>query len=500
MTITKQYRYEAWAATLLYLTFIISVVADYILSRGYFAPHKSTKEYVMLYAIMPSLLWIYKQIHKGIRWAKILFLFLYVFVLVYLIKSGLVSISHGKPLEFANLIIQHWAQIMACLLLLLSLQKPTNLKTDNSNKDQKKGYLKIDESLSLMGKSTFKILSIDGGGIKGLYSATILAELEKAYGCRLCDYFDMICGTSTGGLIALGLSLGKPASELVELYEKQGPIIFDSSNPFKRLLGTLEQAMFGGKYANFRLKEAIKGLVEESQMSDSNTLLCIPTFNLMTGIPRVFKYPHKEGGYSADKYGSMADVALATTAAPTYFPIVSIENEFYVDGGVWANNPTLCGLQDALEYFIGPEKLGGINEGKVFDDYAILSVGSVQEHNAWSTKGMFSFSKSRKRSFLFGWRDKLFQTSLDAQSYSVDRLLKVLKHSTKSKGIYHRIESPSLSPDQQGIVGLDKANIHSINQLKALGRKVGQDYTAANSEHRKEIDSFFTYPKQYLTR
>lgn len=345
-------------------------------------------------------------------------------------------------------------------------------------------------------KTTFKILSIDGGGIKGLYSATVLAELEKAYGCRLCDYFDMICGTSTGGLIALGLSLGKPASALAELYEKSGRGIFGSNNPLKWMFGSIEQAMMGGKYANRRLKKAIiEVLGENTLMSEANTLLCIPTFNLMSGIPRVFKFPHKEGKYKLDKYGKMVDVALATTAAPTYFPIAEIDNKYYVDGGVWANNPALCGLQEALEYFVGEEKtLCGINEDKRFDEYAILSIGSVSENSNWSTNGA-----SKNRSFLLGWRDKLFQTSLDAQSYSVGRLLKVLITSTKIPGKYHRIESNSLSAGQQRLIGLDKASKKSIKQLKVLGQKIGEDYTSANSNNAS-IDFFFTHPKQYQTK
>ena len=111
---------------MLYLTFAVSVVADFLLSRGYFSLHKSTKDYVMLYAITPFLLWVYYQIRKGVRGAKTLFLVLYAFVLVQLMSDGLHPASYDTPLEITNLLVQHGLQIGACLLMLLSLQTPTD--------------------------------------------------------------------------------------------------------------------------------------------------------------------------------------------------------------------------------------------------------------------------------------------------------------------------------------------------------------------------------------
>ena len=97
----------------------------------------------------------------------------------------------------------------------------------------------------IMANKTFKILTIDGGGIKGLYSSKILEHFEENFNCQMSDYFDMICGTSTGGILALGLSLKLKASDISNLYEKKGLSIFPRQNPkiafFKQLLG-------GGKY------------------------------------------------------------------------------------------------------------------------------------------------------------------------------------------------------------------------------------------------------------
>jgi len=347
----------------------------------------------------------------------------------------------------------------------------------------------------------FKILSIDGGGIKGLYSAVVLAHLEEEFGVKLVDYFDMICGTSTGGLIALGLASGKSARELADFYQQHGPAIFGRRNLFttllKQLTGTFSQVIIGGKYGRKNLEAAItKVLGADTLMSQAQALLCIPSFNLMKGYPRVFKFPHPEGNIHASKYGRMVDVALATTAAPTYFPIASIDDSYYVDGGVWANNPTLCGVLEALRYFVGPNKqLLGPNAGKEFSKYSILSVGSVQERSAWSIKGRLG-QKWRRRGFV-SWQDKLFQTSLDGQAQFADNFTSKLVHWTQAPGAYHRIESPPLSVEQHQIIGLDKASKSSLSQLSTLGRQVGEDYRTIK---RADVAPFFLHPKQYLTR
>ena len=210
---------------------------------------------------------------------------------------------------------------------------------------------------------TFKILSLDGGGIRGLYTAAVLRHFEEAFG-PIGDYFDMICGTSTGGLLALALSKGIPAAQIVAFYTQQGPTIFPVKKFWNEARGKFRQYVGNGKYGNGPLEEALKSVLGETQMSEANTLLCIPSYNLTSGRPRIFKYPHLEGHNYPTKYGSMLEAALATSAAPTYFPVKFINNCYYTDGGVWANNPVLCGIQEALEYFVGEEKqLLGRNEG-----------------------------------------------------------------------------------------------------------------------------------------
>lgn len=334
-----------------------------------------------------------------------------------------------------------------------------------------------------MDKKQFKILSIDGGGIKGLYSASVLARIEEKTQKKITDYFDMICGTSTGGLIALGLSIGLPAQKLADIYFKQGNVIFPTScNKYGRLLYRflLRQVLFKSKFSNKALQNILIENFGIKTMGDADNLLCIPSFNLSLGMPRVFKFPHKEGDFLMDKNISMVDVALATTAAPTYLPIVENNNLLYVDGGVWANNPSLCGLLEALDYFVG--------EGKQFDSYKILSIASVSQPSGWTS------TTKKEKSFL-GWGNRLFQTTMDGQSYFTDFFLNKIVTCTSPKGEYYRIPSPKLSEDQIGSIQMDLATQKALKTLKGMGDHDGYTYAV-----KDEILEFFKTQKLYKTK
>ena len=187
----------------------------------------------------------------------------------------------------------------------------------------------------------FKILSVDGGGIKGLYSSKILEHLEEKFQCSISDYFDLLCGTSTGGLIALALSLKIPAKEISDFYDKKGPKIFPKFRKVTFLgktysRGTIKQLISGGKFSDKNLKEALIDIFGEKKIGESNNLLCIPSYNITEARPFIFRYDHKEGKLNRDNKALYVDVALATSAAPTFFPMVDIpyyDNKQFIDGG-----------------------------------------------------------------------------------------------------------------------------------------------------------------------
>lgn len=341
---------------------------------------------------------------------------------------------------------------------------------------------------------TFKILSLDGGGIRGLYTAEVLRHFEEAFG-PIGDHFDMICGTSTGGLLALALSKGIPAAQIVAFYTQQGPTIFPVKKFWNEARGKFRQYVGNGKYGNGPLEEALKSVLGETQMSEANTLLCIPSYNLTSGRPRIFKYPHLEGRNYPTKYGSMLEAALATSAAPTYFPVKFINNCYYTDGGVWANNPVLCGIQEALEYFVGEDKqLLGRNEGLMFDKYAILSLGCLPEKNGWEHTG----EQDDLDLDLADWNKRLIDTMADGQDFAAERLATKLVHMTKAPGEYVRIDgSQEVSPAQRKNISLDNSSQAAIQALTQIGNAVGDHY---RTRGLKTINPFFAKKKSYQTR
>lgn len=337
----------------------------------------------------------------------------------------------------------------------------------------------------------FKILSIDGGGIKGLYSARILEKFEKKFNCKTSDHFDMICGTSTGGLIALALSIGISAEEICNFYEQKGESIFPSSSkfkiPFTKLRVSkrdLKQLFWKGKYSNRELIKALEKIFGDKKIGDSNNLLCIPSYSVTEAKPKVFKFDHKEGALGRDNGARMVDIALATAAAPTYFPMAELKyyhNEQFVDGGVWANNPTLVGLLEALRYFVG------VGKDKRYDEIKILSLSSLSR-----TGGKATHHKN-ERAFL-DWGSELFETSMNGQAFFTNFFLEKVKEIGAVQVEYTRIPSASIARDQESLIDLDVANKDAYNLMK-----IKADDQALIYEKTAEIEYFFTTPKTYIT-
>lgn len=188
-----------------------------------------------------------------------------------------------------------------------------------------------------------RILSIDGGGLKGVFPASFLAEVERELNSPIGAYFDLIVGTSTGGIIAIGLGLGLSASEIRDFYIDRGPTIFAGNHR----MGTLRQLM-RSKYDRAPLEHALRDVFGSHHLGDSKTRLVIPSLNLETGEVHVYKTAHHER-FVMDYKELAADVALATAAAPTYFPTHrSAAGTPLIDGGMWANNPAGIAAVEAL--------------------------------------------------------------------------------------------------------------------------------------------------------
>ena len=191
----------------------------------------------------------------------------------------------------------------------------------------------------------FKILSLDGGGIRGYLSAKILANMEKLLNeannenINIGQRFDLIVGTSTGGIIACALSIGKSAQFILELYEKLIPRVFEPIN----------NGIFLPKYSNNILREELEKVFCDITLRKVTTDLCITSVDVENASPRF----HKSGYFDRNSPRldeKLVDIALATSAAPTYFPLVDTKHSANLtDGGIVANNPSLVGLIDAMQ-------------------------------------------------------------------------------------------------------------------------------------------------------
>ncbi len=203
-----------------------------------------------------------------------------------------------------------------------------------------------------------RVLSIDGGGIRGLIPALVLAEIEDRTNRRVCELFDLIAGTSTGGILACALTRpsddGTPmytARELTELYVTEGPRIFDRS-----LLRTLETAagIFDERYESTGLVRALDRYLGDAQLSETLIDVFVTAYDIERRRAFFFR-TGSEWDYR------LADVALATSAAPTYFEpalvsdVGDAEAFALVDGGVYASNPSLCAYVDLIRAGTAPE-------------------------------------------------------------------------------------------------------------------------------------------------
>lgn len=325
-------------------------------------------------------------------------------------------------------------------------------------------------------RKPFKILCIDGGGIKGLYSAVVLDKLEKKFNCLLSDKFDLICGTSTGGILALAVALKIPMYKAVEMYKKKGGLIFNEK--FKRLplakyYLIFKQACLGSKYNQKQLKKALKEVYGVKTMGDCCNLVCIPAFNVSTGKPTVFKRDY--GTLCRDNNLNCVDVALATAAAPTYFPIHKINNLKYADGGLWANNPTMVGL---TEYLFKVSKLNELD----YNEVEILSISSFA-----TPKG--EVVNKLNRSFL-NWRHTIFDTFPTGQSESEMLLLEQLTPHLNFNLKFERIQNCMLAGGYSELLEMDNASAKALEELEAIGNQ-----TADEAIVKPEIINFFKTDK-----
>ncbi|MFF9058767.1 CBASS cGAMP-activated phospholipase [Streptomyces sp. NPDC014882] len=188
----------------------------------------------------------------------------------------------------------------------------------------------------------FQILALNGGGFRGMFSAAVLTRLEEDLGTRIVDHFDLIAGTSTGGIIALGLGLGLSPREILTFYTEHGPRIFRDRSRMRGI-----RHLVRAKYGSEPLKAALTEVFGDRTFGESTKRLVITSYNVAADDVYLFRTPHLPT-LKRDWREKAVNVALATSAAPTYLPGMPLDGARLIDGGVWANNPTMVALTEAV--------------------------------------------------------------------------------------------------------------------------------------------------------
>ena len=202
----------------------------------------------------------------------------------------------------------------------------------------------------------FKILTIDGGGVKGASPAALLAWVEEHAGVRVAEYFDLLVGTSTGGIIVLGLAAGLSAGDLLDFYRKHGPTIFGA--PQNRLLAALHamRQLIRAKHDAAPLEAALRAAFGDRTVDSLTTRVVVPTFDAVSGEIRLIKTPHHHR-LVRDGKRTLVEAGMATSAAPTYLPgHTTSRGERLLDGGVWANDPMAVAVVEAMGYLNVPRE------------------------------------------------------------------------------------------------------------------------------------------------
>jgi uncharacterized protein len=315
----------------------------------------------------------------------------------------------------------------------------------------------------------FRILSLDGGGLMGAFTASVLAALERITGHRSVDHFDLITGTSTGGIIAIGLGMGQSAAQILRFYEDQGAAIFPPAKGvggWLKTLGNLRRP----KFSPSALRQAIVSVVGDQPLKAARTRLAIPAYDASMGRIYVFKTPHNPDR-TQDADTPAVDVALATAAAPTYFPAHRFPDHrgVFIDGGVWANCPTMVGIVEAVAFC-----------GQRLEDIHVLSVST--------TNYPFRIAEPVHLGGLLGWGQKVIETFMFGQAQGA-----VAQASCLLRDRFHRIDYIT----ESRIYAMDDAK--AVGELISLGRGEGEKFAHRQVVREKFLNGIPATPPTFAT-
>jgi hypothetical protein len=294
-----------------------------------------------------------------------------------------------------------------------------------------------------------KLLAIDGGGIRGIYASHILERMHNEHGTVFHREFDLIAGTSTGSIIAAALAFDIPISKVTALYREQGSIIF---RPKRWTLG----GAVASRYSSEPLREALVSVFEETTLADAKTRLVIPATDIGNGSVHVFKSAYDEK-FVRDRNVKVVDAVLASCSAPSYFATAKVGAYHLADGGLWANNPSLVAVTEALTRL-------KVDRSEI----RLLSVGTGIGKNYYPIS-----NSDKKWGFLTGWGPtKFISMLLNLQAATASNVTQLILNKHQSVRVNFESDIP-LSLDDVGtlddlISRADKDFTHNSEAIRQL--------------------------------
>ena len=315
------------------------------------------------------------------------------------------------------------------------------------------------------------LLALSGGGYNGLFTARYLAKIEAGRTESIGRSFDLIAGTSIGGIIALGLATDVKASKIAETIEAKGPLIFQK--PTLRVRAT-QIPFMSPPYRHDELRQAISEILPDAKMGDLSVPTLVSTMDLVSGNIKIFRSNHWPSG-EEDKAIGLRDVALATASAPTYFPPYRIGDGLFVDGGVFANVPDILAV-------VSSSALPWQN-----DSVYLLSVGT--------TETVLGVSPRKTRGWgMAAWlhKKRLIRFAMAGQSQcSRDMASELLPKGNVLVANAYR------SNDQEKDLALDDASPEATAILRRLA---DQEYERHKNSHATMVETFRVIRNTKYTR
>ena len=304
---------------------------------------------------------------------------------------------------------------------------------------------------------SYRILSLDGGGIRGVISAVILAEVERLINQPLNEYFDLIAGTSTGSILGTAVATGSKSQEVIQLYQQQGKNIFPYQNYFspKRLKLLFKHGISAPKFSD-------QGLIEvmQEQFGTMSKLSDIPDFLKLIIIsydtlgrePIVFKSWYE---YFADV--PLWEACVCSSSAPTYFPahLLNIQGRSYsaIDGGMGATNPSACAVAEAIRL------------KHPIEEISVLSIGTGDSSHPipWQQAGSWGLLD-------WGWEGRLIGVMFDASSDIHNYITKQVMSEPDIESDLYWSRYLRLDPKIE-VNQIDNATTENINRLIDLTKQ-----------------------------